>query len=285
MRKKLTDAQWERFQTQNREQQIEIIKTHLSRVFARRFADQPDASFEHGRAHAENCFIANRMAKYIRSEDNSVRGFHRRYQCFDSPAHREEYTGARLAEMFALPPPLPPQFMKLTNYTGGKRFVAINYQGTKAVIDDGTMSNTFSFYQAYSPLINHPAIFAHLRQQKAHLGADDAEATHSLILDTGQNKIYLATRRRASEFLEMQLPQTPEERRAADDKLQKQSEDFEKSKSLAELQNSGMFEFIAPADNRSLEVEAMGRFLDEYVPQRIPGQFQSERCLHRPAEV
>lgn len=66
MKRKPTDAQWERFQTQSREEQIEIIKRHLSRVFNRRFAASTDESFEHGRDHAESSFIANRMNKYIR---------------------------------------------------------------------------------------------------------------------------------------------------------------------------------------------------------------------------
>ena len=266
MRKKPTDAQWERFQTQSRDEQVEIIKKHLSRVFKRRFAASPDASFEHGRDHARSCFVANRMAKYIRQEDNSVRGFHRRYQNFNSPGHREEYIRARLEKMFELSVPLPPQFMKLTNYDGDKRFVEINYQGTKATIGDGTMSNTFPFYQAYSPLADHLAVAIHLRRQNAFLGADDAEATHSLVLDTEQNKIYIATRRQASAFLEMQLPQTPEERRAEDERLQKIFEEFERPKGLAELQNMGMFQFIAPTSDRSKEVNEMSQFLDGHIP-------------------
>ena len=126
--------------------------------------------------------------------------------------------------------------------------------------------DTFPFYQAYSPLVDHTAILIHLWQHKACLGADDAPATHSLVLDTEQHKIYLATRGTAAKFLEMQLPQTPDERRASDEKLQQKFEEFERAKNLGDFQKMGMFQFLAPADDRSHEVEQMCRFLDEYVP-------------------
>lgn len=267
MKRKPTDAQWERFNAQSREEQIEIVKRHLEKVFDRRFKNTPDGEFQNGREHARSCFISNRLAKYIRPEDNSVRGFHRRYQKFNSPEDKERFIESRLAGFVEIPTPLPPQFVGLTNYTSDERFLEVNYQGTKATISDGSFSNTFPYYDAYSPLVDHLAVAIHIKRAKAFLGADDGEATHSLILDTEKNKIYIATRRQAHQFLEIQLPQTPEERKAADERLDEFVKNFEKPKSLGDLQALGMFQFLAPVDNRSEEVEKMIKFLDGFIPE------------------
>lgn len=257
----------ERRQAQTREEQIEIVKRHLSRVFARRFKNVPEAEFEGGRECAEHCYVANRMRKYIRLEDNSVRGFTRRFQRFNSAAHREAFIATRLSQMKELPTPLPPQFVGLTNYESDQRFLEINYQGTKATINDGTFRSTFPYYEAYSPLVDHLAIAIHLKLENAFLGADDGNATHSLLLDRAQNKIYIATRRQTQHFMAIQIPNTPEERARAAKRMSEFINEFGKPKNLKDLQKSGMFQFLGRVADRSAEVEQMRRFLNKYIPE------------------
>ena len=266
-RKRPTDAQWRRWNAASRDEQIAIVKEHLSRVFDRRHKSAADDESGPNRDRAKNDFVANRMAKYIRQEDNSVRGFPRRFQNFMSPGDREIYLQKELSKMIALSAPLPPQFIGLANYEGGQRFVAIYYQGTKATIADGTVTTTFPYYEAYSPLVDHLAISCCIRQHGGFLGADDGEATHALLLDTEKGKIYLTAQRAADHFLEVQRPQSDEEQRAVDERLEKMFEEFENAKTLGDFQRMGMFQLFAPVRDRSEEINAMTRFLNEHIPK------------------
>lgn len=254
----------------NRDEQIEIAKRCLSYFWEEMHRNTPDTEFKFSRSHARSCFVANKMAQLVRPEDNSIIGFPRRFRSFASAGHKQQYQQSLLTEyFFLLPTPLPPQFVSLANYKGNQRFVTIFYQGTKATIADGRTQFTFPFYEAYEPLVRHAAVEYYLLTKKAFLGADDGEATHALLLDTVENKIYLGRFESAHFFLGTQRPETPEEIEEAERAAQELIERFQNANSLKDFQEFGMFSLLAPVSNRADEVEAMAKFLDENMPEEI----------------
>lgn len=96
----------------SRDEQLEILERYLSFFWEKQNQNMPDSGFRHTRAHARMCWAENRTAKFVRAEDNSVRGFPRRFRHFNGEGHRQQYQQGILDEyFFLLPPPLPPQFI------------------------------------------------------------------------------------------------------------------------------------------------------------------------------
>lgn len=261
------DARHRIWKAKSREAQLAILEEHLGCKFEIKFGNLSEPDFPQSKAHSKDGFIADRKARFIRSEDNSIRGFPRRFQVFANPEDREQFLQTRLARFILLPTPLPPQFTELAGYNGEQRFAAIYYQGTKPTVTDGISSRTFSFYRAYSPLTDHPAISYFTAVNKAFLGADDGEATHVLLFDTANNLIYLAQYREAMRFLQFQLPQTVEEENDRQAVIQKLIEELNGAGSLADFQKLGMFDFFAPEQGNSELIGEMTLFLDQYIPE------------------
>lgn len=254
----------------NRDEQIEIAKRCLAFFWEEKHQNTPDSEFKFSRSHARSCFVANMMRKLVRPEDNSIVGFPRRFRNFASEGDKQKYQQSLLDEyFFLLPTPLPPQFIGLSNYKGDQPFVAIFYQGTKATMADGRTQITFPFYEAYEPLVRHVAVEYYILRKKAFLGADDGEATHALVLDTVENKIYLGCYESAHFFLGTQQPVTKEEIAEAERAAEELIKRFENANSLEALQEFGMFSLFAPVNSRRGEVEAMAQFLDDNTPEEI----------------
>lgn len=158
--------------------------------------------------------------------------------------------------------------MRLANYEGEKRFVGIWYEATNATISDGRTQRTFSFYQAYQPFVEHWSVRYYLAKHNADLGSDDGFASHLLILDTAESKIYLAEQEQGRKLLDTQLSKATEADKAkAKEEVEKMLKELKESNSLADFQRLGMFEFFAPAEDRSSEVRAMIDRLDKAMPE------------------
>lgn len=166
---------------------------------------------------------------------------------------------------------LPPMFLAMAGYTGGARFVGINYFGSKATWHDGRGSATFSYFSVYAPFIHHPAIAFVLKG--ADLGSDDSDPNATIIFDTQDNKLFLASYSQANRFLSEQHPpvepvvMTDEEWRELNEKISSQSKD------IAAMQRSGMFEMFAPAEDRRLETEALINWLNENTATEVREHF------------
>ena len=100
--------------------------------------------------------------------------------------------------------PLPPMLLSMAGVKGESRFVALFYRSSKSTWTDGRGSATFPFYTVWQPYIEHLAIAMHLFD--AHLGADDLEATHVLVCDRLDLKVYVAPIEEAMQFLDSQHP-------------------------------------------------------------------------------
>lgn len=168
-----------------------------------------------------------------------------------------------------LPVPLPPQFLALAYYERDRRYLAIWYDGGKPRLFDGVISQTFPYYQAFAPLVRHPAMEFYLECAGACLGADDQTAVHALLLDTEEKSLYLGALDQVTDFLKCQMPQTDEEIKKAERDAREFLSKAAKAKSMKDLQRLGMFQFFAPAEDRSDEVSRMTSYLDSYIPEEI----------------
>lgn len=177
-----------------------------------------------------------------------------------------------LEQMLLLPVPLPPQFVRLADYKGEERFLGTYYAATNGMLSDGKLTRSVSYFSVYAPLVNHPAIFFYVKRAGADLGSDDTEATHALILDLQENRIYLATAPIARRLLDTQLPQYQGELEAEGEPFDLETfiADLLKTKpqTLEEFHNIGMFEIFGGAARAEANKDAqeMREFLDQYIP-------------------
>jgi hypothetical protein len=178
---------------------------------------------------------------------------------------------ALLTNAVLLPVPLPPQFVSLINYTGGNRFLMIFYMGTQATVADGRVSRGFSYYQAYEPLVSHPAVWHHLARRNADLGSDDTETTHALVLDTIENKMYLADYGLARAIIGTQTPTTDDGWRKVAAEGREIINKLNRAATIADFQAMGMFEIFGGTARAatSRDVQAMKLFLDEYLSPEL----------------
>jgi hypothetical protein len=92
-------------------------------------------------------------------------------------------------------------------YEGQARFIAFYWgSGDEAYYDDGRSSATGE-WEAYLAFVQHPTIEPALRPY--HLGDSDSEATHELVLDREERKLYVGTARAVNRFLQEQWPPLP----------------------------------------------------------------------------
>ncbi len=139
--------------------------------------------------------------------------------------------------------PVPPQFEGALGYEGDARYVAFYWQpvGDELMCDDGQVAADGNWW-AWIDFVNHPAVYHHLLlpcprcrgvgttnqlenepctvcdgagRLPLNLGNSDEEATHWLILDRQERKLYVAPVATGRRFLQEQWPPprelTPEE--------------------------------------------------------------------------
>lgn len=176
-----------------------------------------------------------------------------------------------LGQLTEIPVALPPNLMTLINYPGRARFVAINYFGTKATWHDGIASSTFSYYAAYEPLINHPAMYLHLMD--VDLGHDDTQATHALVCDRQDNKFYVGDLGVVRRLLTSQFPEQPDEETIAH--YHSMFAALVSPASVSDLQNAGMFEFLLGASREAGEAgREMIAWLDNYITEELVNKYK-----------
>lgn len=162
-----------------------------------------------------------------------------------------------------IPVPAPPTLMQLIGYPGSARLVALYYMGSKATWNDGLASATFSFYNAYAPLINHPVMAIHLFD--VDLGSDDARPTHALLCDRTSAKLFVGEFDHVQRALSAQI--SDEERRAAatlDEAL------FKEPATLDDFLSRGMFEIFArPSAERQARTDTLLEWLDRAITNEL----------------
>lgn len=157
----------------------------------------------------------------------------------------------------------PTILMELIGYPGEARYVGLFYMGAKATWNDGLASCTFSYYSAYAPLTDHPAMYIHLLE--ADLGSDESHPTHALVCDREGNRFLVGEFEAVHRFLHEQI--SDEQRREAGRCYQKL---FSEPAGLDELHALGMFELFArPSDETSARTMALLQQLDEQITEDL----------------
>lgn len=173
-----------------------------------------------------------------------------------------------LSQLTEIPVALPPNLMTLINYPAEARFVALNYFGSKATWHDGAASATFSYYAAYEPLINHPALYLYLMDKD--LGHDDSEATHSLLCDRQDNKFYVGELSVVNKLLRSQFSYPLDEKTIAPYRRL-----LAPMSSVSEMQSAGMFEFLFGATPEKSEAGGeMTAWLDRYITDELTAKYE-----------
>ena len=163
----------------------------------------------------------------------------------------------------ALPVELPPNLMELIGYPGAARYIALYYMGSKATWDDGLASTTFSFYNAYEPLISHPALAIHLLE--ANLGNDDEYPTHALLCDREGNKFLVGCFDDVRQLVRSQI--SDDERRQAGERY---AALFSEPASLSDFLARGMFEvFTRPSAAQVEGAHSLRAWLDRFITKEL----------------
>lgn len=176
-----------------------------------------------------------------------------------------------------LPIPLPPMLCDTAGVSVDSRFISLYYRGSKAIWADGRSLSTFSFFYCWQPLISHICI--EIRLWPYHLGADDLDPTHALLLDRENLAMFVGDWGQVQGFVESQHPPapplTPEEEAAVRAELLAAMEgEFEAisldSPEFAELQRQGLFEaFGPPSPQLKAEAAALVGWLDEHITEAL----------------
>lgn len=161
--------------------------------------------------------------------------------------------------------PLPPILLEMAGVQGDSQFVALYYSG-KATWNDGRSCATFPFYAVWQPYIDHTAIAIDLFD--CNLGADDETATHALVCDRIQEKVYVAPFTEAMNFLEQQHPPKQEITQQQWEEIKAQLEK-QPPLNMSQMQSLGMFEMFAPNPQRKEKAVELIRWLDQYIDESL----------------
>ena len=142
---------------------------------------------------------------------------------------------------------IPPALFAGMNCSSKLKYIALNYWGSKPTWQDGRTAGTFSYFEIYEPLINHPLLWMPLTKAEANLGHDDSEPTHSLMLDTEANRFAIAPLDEAMKLIAEQ-PKPPIEPTsvAFSVSLEAFVNELSSEEHFAAMRRSGMFEMFGP---------------------------------------
>lgn len=158
---------------------------------------------------------------------------------------------------------LPPNLMKLIGYPGEARYVALYYFGSKATWSEGRASCTFSYYNAYQPLIEHPVMAVHLLD--ADLGSDDGYPTHALICDREKRVFLLGAWDEAQKFIGEQHTAEP-----SAEEIESFREALESPTTPEAMHQRGMFEFLLrPSESAKHDRELLTQWLDSFISVKL----------------
>lgn len=184
-------------------------------------------------------------------------------------------------KFYKIPVTLPQYWMEMMGYYPRDcRYVAIYYAGSKATWSDGHSCCTFSYFGAFAPLTEHPAIAVHIAG--LDLGSDDSEATHCLLMDCNDPKnieLYIAPYREGMKFIRDAAPELPKVEMTAEELEQALQEFMQK-----DLRTLGMFEmFLGHSQEQYHLVEKLIQHLDKYLPSCLEDwvkEFKQYRRTH-----
>lgn len=184
-----------------------------------------------------------------------------------------------------IPVPLPPMLPLLVGVSTSSRYFGLYYMATNATWSDGRSIGTFSFYGVYEPLINHIALDIHL--WNCDLGSDDSQATHALLCDRTEGKMYLGEYGEVKEFLETQHPPLPKRKPTKDEWLEIKEAIAQKfcQKRDNDWQEQVMFEFLGQINPKMqqkrlelvhwLDCQVTKETLDRYIQEAKIGNFKA----------
>ena len=163
--------------------------------------------------------------------------------------------------------PLPPMLLSMAGVRGDSRFIGFWYRGSKATWNDGRGSATFPFYTVWQPYIQHLVIAINLFD--AHLGSDDLEATHVLVCDRLEEKVYVAPLEEAMRFLDSQHPPRQPLTSQEWGEIKAQVAHLAPL-NMSQLQDLGMFEIFTPPKREHKEAALrLVRWLDGYIDEDL----------------
>lgn len=167
-----------------------------------------------------------------------------------------------------IPVTLPDYWLDMIGYLGHEyycKYAALYYSGSKAVWDNGLGMQTYPYYSAYQPLIEHFAVAYHLIN--AHLGSDDSNATQALIIDCSNPKsieLYVGNFGDVMRFLAAVAPKV-EPVRLTEAEWEEVKKDF-----TFNLHKLGMFElFLGGSNEQSRMVAELTQHLDAYITEDL----------------
>jgi hypothetical protein len=104
--------------------------------------------------------------------------------------------------MIHIPIPAPPELEEAVGYQGNGQLFALYWQpcGDEAVYDDGRSSGTGN-WDGFLALVDHPAVRPHLGELRHALGSSDQDATHWLLLDRKQRRLFVLDEGQAARLL------------------------------------------------------------------------------------
>jgi hypothetical protein len=162
---------------------------------------------------------------------------------------------------------LPPMLLSMAGVRGDSRFIGFWYRGSKATWNDGRGSATFPFYTVWQPYIQHLVIAINLFD--AHLGSDDLEATHVLVCDRLEEKVYVAPLEEAMRFLDSQHPPRQPLTSQEWGEIKAQVAHLAPL-NMSQLQDLGMFEIFTPPKREHKEAALrLVRWLDGYIDEDL----------------
>ena len=177
----------------------------------------------------------------------------------------EEIKKVGVEELTPIPVQLPPVLMRMIGYEANARFVAIYYLASKATWNDGLQLSTFSYYNAYEPLKEHPAVALGLLD--ANLGNDDEMPTHALLCDREERKLYVGEFERV---LALCRQQHPEELSADYLAEYRGAVEREEPTTAGDFNRLGMFElFTRPDEGAERETVLLRQWLDAQLTEEL----------------
>lgn len=174
------------------------------------------------------------------------------------------------AHFTLLPLPLPPMLAALVGHNGISCWFSLCYFGSKATWATGWSSSTCSYYAAYQPLLEHPALALHLRD--FDFGSDDGPPLHALLCDRQTAQMSVGVYEEVHRFLRQANPAPPSPSAEEIAALRQQFATM----TMEEMREQGMFEFLfGPAPAQCQLGSELVAWLDQFITPALLRQYRA----------